>query len=173
VPARGTPSGPAASKVIGGLAGLLPSSARYDVACCSCAAGLALRVRFVCGQPPNEAFKRIRFWWPRRRDISASERDATASAGSSISLHPTSYKSGRPDSNRGPRRPERRALPGCATPRRRTQYPTSATLTSDRPPDPDAVRCIPAPRIPAPRTRIKPTDTTVTPLTSPHALPAD
>src|SRR5215218_9650409 len=25
--------------------------------------------------------------------------------------------SGRPDSNRGPRRPERRALPGCATPR--------------------------------------------------------
>ena len=27
--------------------------------------------------------------------------------------------SGRPDLNRGPRRPERRALPGCATPRRR------------------------------------------------------
>src|SRR3954447_11574577 len=26
-------------------------------------------------------------------------------------------QSGRPDSNRGPRRPERRALPGCATPR--------------------------------------------------------
>jgi hypothetical protein len=32
--------------------------------------------------------------------------------------------SGRPDSNRGPRRPERRALPGCATPRRISQYPT-------------------------------------------------
>ena len=29
--------------------------------------------------------------------------------------------SGRPDSNRGPRRPERRALPGCATPRGRVQ----------------------------------------------------
>ncbi len=33
-------------------------------------------------------------------------------------------QSGRPDSNRGPRRPERRALPGCATPRRRPKYPT-------------------------------------------------
>ena len=29
-------------------------------------------------------------------------------------------QSGRPDSNRGPRRPERRALPGCATPRGRS-----------------------------------------------------
>jgi hypothetical protein len=36
--------------------------------------------------------------------------------------------SGRPDSNRGPRRPERRALPGCATPRRRLEYPTTANL---------------------------------------------
>jgi hypothetical protein len=36
------------------------------------------------------------------------------------------FLSGRPDSNRGPRRPERRALPGCATPRRSLKYPTSA-----------------------------------------------
>jgi hypothetical protein len=38
---------------------------------------------------------------------------------------PNTNQSGRPDSNRGPRRPERRALPGCATPRRTTQYLTS------------------------------------------------
>src|SRR5580693_8993167 len=31
--------------------------------------------------------------------------------------------SGRPDSNRGPRRPERRALPGCTTPRRSSSIP--------------------------------------------------
>ena len=34
-------------------------------------------------------------------------------------------QSGRPDSNRGPHRPERCALPGCATPRRRAEYPTA------------------------------------------------
>jgi hypothetical protein len=33
-------------------------------------------------------------------------------------------KSGRPDLNRGPHRPERCALPGCATPRRPLQYHT-------------------------------------------------
>ena len=33
-------------------------------------------------------------------------------------------QSGRPDSNRGPHRPERCALPGCATPRRARQYST-------------------------------------------------
>ncbi len=38
-------------------------------------------------------------------------------------------KSGRPDLNRGPHRPERCALPGCATPRW-VQYPTAA---GDRP----------------------------------------
>jgi hypothetical protein len=32
-------------------------------------------------------------------------------------------ESGRPDSNRGPHRPERCALPGCATPRRRPSIP--------------------------------------------------
>src|SRR5688572_20836345 len=31
-------------------------------------------------------------------------------------------RSGCPDSNRGPRRPERRALPGCATPRTTRGY---------------------------------------------------
>ena len=35
-----------------------------------------------------------------------------------------SHQSGRPDLNRGPHRPERCALPGCATPRRAGQYPT-------------------------------------------------
>ena len=34
-------------------------------------------------------------------------------------FHPRRYQSGRPDLNRGPHRPERCALPGCATPRGR------------------------------------------------------
>ncbi len=42
------------------------------------------------------------------------------------------FLSGRPDSNRGPRRPERRALPGCATPRRRLQYPTQPAEAPSR-----------------------------------------
>lgn len=41
-------------------------------------------------------------------------------------LNPTASQSGRPDLNRGPHRPERCALPGCATPRRRAKYPTPA-----------------------------------------------
>src|SRR5438876_8737507 len=32
------------------------------------------------------------------------------------------FESGRPDLNRGPHRPERCALPGCATPRRVAKY---------------------------------------------------
>src|ERR1700747_2155939 len=34
------------------------------------------------------------------------------------------FESGRPDLNRGPHRPERCALPGCATPRGASQYST-------------------------------------------------
>ena len=42
----------------------------------------------------------------------------------SILLIPAGNQSGRPDLNRGPHRPERCALPGCATPRCRRQYHT-------------------------------------------------
>jgi hypothetical protein len=43
----------------------------------------------------------------------------------------TGLLSGRPDLNRGPHRPERCALPGCATPRW-AQYPTAAEGTCSR-----------------------------------------
>ena len=44
-----------------------------------------------------------------------------------------SWQSGRPDLNRGPRRPERRALPGCATPRSRSYSSRSRPGSTARP----------------------------------------
>jgi hypothetical protein len=50
------------------------------------------------------------------------------------------FISGRPDSNWGPHRPERCALPGCATPRRMLEYPTPASSAPVRPGDDPGAR---------------------------------
>ena len=59
-------------------------------------------------------------------------------------------QSGRPDSNRGPRRPERRALPGCATPRRAPQYPTPLSSRPSRPLAPGPAPSLHGPAPPVP-----------------------
>jgi hypothetical protein len=62
-----------------------------------------------------------RLGWTRRRHVSSAVHGALQSRASPAFA---GLLSGRPDLNRGPHRPERCALPGCATPRC-GQYPTA------------------------------------------------
>ena len=92
----------------------------------STAIGAALAKRRVCGGARGLAMKRGRRCVPsdRARPLGASQAARTileglwlGSARRAGSGGSCAFKSGRPDLNRGPHRPERCALPGCATPR--------------------------------------------------------
>jgi dinuclear metal center YbgI/SA1388 family protein len=73
-------------------------------------------LRSICGPQTNEQ--------PRTRANTVPRTPAFSGLFAHVRPYSRfSNQSGRPDSNRGPRRPERRALPGCATPRRASSIP--------------------------------------------------
>ncbi len=77
------------------------------------------RARAACGsravRPRSGPCSASRTYGPRRPKLPIPSEASRGSPGRALSR--PGNQSGRPDSNRGPRRPERRALPGCATPR--------------------------------------------------------